>query len=95
MMKKKARILTSILLLAGLLVALSGCARRAVKVPNVYVTYETRETLAGPSVNYGPRLVKRVEMYEDHIILYYADNRGEIVPLDNKLKSFRWSDTPN
>jgi len=37
--------------------------------------------------------VKRLEIEPDHFMLYFEDNRGQFVPIDKRLKWFKWSDT--
>ena len=86
--------LTSFATLSVLLLGFSGCAtQKTVKVPNVYVSYETREDVLGAAVNFGPKKVKRLEIEPDHFMLYFEDNRGQFVPIDKRLKWFKWSDT--
>jgi hypothetical protein len=37
--------------------------------------------------------VKRLEIQPDHFILYFEDNQGQFVPIDKRLKWFKWSET--
>ena len=78
--------------LLAVLMMLSGCAAtREVVLKDVMVSYETILANGQPGVSYGPKIVDKVVIRPDAIVLYYGDNSGVFVPLDSRMKSFKWS----
>ncbi|NQU42881.1 YcxB family protein [bacterium] len=82
--------------LAGVLLALLivGCGPGRVKRANVWVSYETVESAATVGVVYGPQKVRRLEITPDYFYMYYDDHRAHVVPNDEKLKWFKFSESP-
>lgn len=85
------RFAVAVLVGAGLL---AGCATPALKVADVYVSYETLPDAGGAGVRFGPKKVRQLRIEPDKVVLYYSDSRGEFLPVNSKLKWFKWSETP-
>lgn len=84
----------SLLMLATALLGLSACAsnENKLKVADVYVSYETRETPTAPAVQFGPKKVSTLVIEPDKVVMYFEDNRGAFLPIDNRLTWFKWSE---
>lgn len=84
----------ALMVLTAALAATTGCFwanDQLVVLKDVVVTYETAESWRGPGMAYGPTPVRKLEIGPDRIIMYYDNQRGEFVEINERLLWFRWT----
>lgn len=82
----------SLLALLAAIVLSAGCATtHPVVLKNVIVSYETQAVPDQPPVSFGPKRTDKTLIYPDHVVLFYEDQSGVFVPLDARMKWFKWS----
>jgi len=88
---RRARIRSLSALLAAIVLSAGCAATRPVALKNVIVSYETQPVAGQPAVSFGPKRTDKMLIFPDHVVLFYEDQSGVFVPLDARMKWFKWS----